>query len=53
MVPSKAYLDHQLEQQLEQQTHRLAALWRRDILVVVGAQFFALAAAVAALVALA
>jgi hypothetical protein len=34
------------------QTAHLAAMWRRDLLLVSGAQFFALAAAVAALVAL-
>lgn len=45
---SEEYLDRKLEQQ----TDRVASLWRRDLLLVSGAQFFALAAAVAALVGL-
>ena len=46
---SEEYLDRRLDEQ----TQRMAALWRRDLLLVSGAQFFALAAAVGALVGLA
>ena len=49
---SEEYLDRRLAEALEEQTQRMAALWRRDLLLVSGAQFFALAAAVAALVGL-
>lgn len=57
---SEDYLDRALAQQWESverlissQTSQMAAMWRRDLLLVTGAQFFALAAAVAALVGLA
>lgn len=49
---SEEYLEHALERALAEQTNRMASLWRRDLLLVSGAQFFALAAAVAALVGL-
>jgi hypothetical protein len=46
---SEEYLDRRLDEALEEQTQRMAALWRRDLKLVSCAQFFALAAAVAAL----
>jgi hypothetical protein len=46
---SEEYLDRRLAEALEEQTPRTAALWRRDLLLVSGAELFALAAAVAAL----
>ncbi len=49
---SEEYLDRRLDEALEEQTQRMAALWRRDLLLVSCAPFFALAAAVAALVGL-
>jgi hypothetical protein len=49
---SEQYLEDALERALAGQTHRVASLWRRDLLLISGAQFFALAAAVAALVGL-
>lgn len=49
---SEAYLDQRLDQFADRLTDRMAAAWRRDLLLVTGAQFFALAAAVAALVTL-
>ena len=55
----RADVAHALEQQsarfderLAGQIDHMAAMWRRDLLLVSGAQFFALAAAVAALVGL-
>ena len=45
-------LDRALDRALQEQTGHMAAAWRRDLLLVTGAQFFALAAAVAALVGL-
>ena len=45
-------LARQADQLTDRLTGRLTASWRRDLLLVTGAQFFALAAAVAALVAL-
>ena len=45
--------EEHLDRRLDEQTQRMAALWRRDLLLVSGAQFFALAAAVGALVGLA
>lgn len=54
---TRAYLDRALEEQTrrlsDELTGTLTASWRRDLLLVSGAQFFALAAAAAALVALA
>jgi hypothetical protein len=49
---TREYLVEALARQADQLTDRLTAFWRRDLLLVTGAQFFALAAAVAALVAL-
>lgn len=46
---TERYLDHALEQALEAHTDRLMAAWRKDLLLVSVAQFFALAAAVGAI----
>lgn len=61
---TREYLDRALERQSAEMTHEithqitrlsgeLTSSWRRDLLLVTGAQFFALAVAVAALVGLA
>ncbi len=47
------YLDTALDRALEAQASRLMAAWRKDLLLVSVAQFFALAAAVGAIAALA